>query len=185
MDDVPWHFLAHLDSRNPSQSQCKSDSQRHYLRLKSERGDKSKLWLFCNRCGAKKRFDPFGLALVVKVMRRQPWLNESVELQTPPRIMKVNHIQIHFPISRNALVIPPESRIQKGTVVDRLYNSIEKRRLMEICRTKLQLKSTLRRLATEFRCTTEAVETAWKQIQDGYPLYGPNAASYSGTTSGR
>ena len=172
MDDVPWHFLAHLDSRNPSQSQCKADSQRHYLRLISEQGDKSKLLLSCSRCGAKNRFNPFGLAIAIKVMRRQPWLNESVELQTPPQIMKVNHIQIHHPCYRNALVIPPESRIQKGTVVDRLYNSTEKRRLMEICRTKLQWKSTLRRLATEFRCTTEAVETAWKQIQDGYPLYG-------------
>ena len=172
MDDVPWHFLAHSQARIPTQSQCRSDRHRHYLKLTRDKAASSKLWLSCGRCKAKTRFDPFELKRTIKFMRSQPWLNDSVELKNPPEIMKVNQTQIHSPITRNALVIPPESRIRKGTVVDRLYTSSEKRRLMESCKTPLQWKSTVRRIASEFRCDTGAVKTAWKQIQDGYPLYG-------------
>ena len=168
MDDVPWHYLTHLQT----QSQCRSDKHRHYLRLKRNKRDISKESLFCKRCDASQEFKPIELQYYIKVMRKQPWLNESVELQNPPEIRKVNESQIHFPISKNALVIPPESRIRKGTVVDRLYNSAAKRRLMESCKTPLQWESTVRRIASEFRCDPGTVETAWKQIQDGYPLFG-------------
>ena len=127
--------------------------------------------LICSRCGAKQRFNPFNLGPIVTCMRQQPWLREMVKVQTP-RIMQINQAHLHIPFTRNALVIPPESRIRKGTAVDRLYSSIEKRHLLDGCRTSLQHKSALRRIATEFRSTTSAVEKAWKQIQSGYPLYG-------------
>lgn len=174
MDDVPWHYLAHPppDARNKAQAQCRLDTQRYYLRLTLDKVDSSKARLSCGRCHAGTRFKPSELEHKIAVMRRQPWLNESVELQNSPKILKVNDPRIHFSIPNNALVIPPESRILKGTVVDRLYNSGEKRRLMESCKTPLQWKSTVRRIASEFRCNTGVVKKAWKQIQDGYPLYG-------------
>ena len=175
MDDVPWHSLAHSQASKTgrqTQSKCRSDTHEYYLRLNPDKTGGSKAWLSCGRCGAETRFEPFDLRHNIKFMRRQPWLNESVKLSKHPEILKVNQIQIHFPIFKNALVIPPESRIRKGTIVDRLYNSSEKRRLMESCKTPLQWKSTVQRIASEFRCDTGAVETAWKQIQDGYPLFG-------------
>jgi len=172
MDDVPWHYLAHSQTRDPTQAQCRPDTHGYYLRLVRDKADSSKSRLLCASCGAGTRFNPSELQHTIGFMRRQPWLSESVELQNPPEIMRVNEIQIHYPRSRNALVIPPESRIRKGTIVDRLYNSAEKRRLMESCKTPLQWKSTVRRIASEFRCDPGAVETVWEQIQDGYPLFG-------------
>lgn len=172
MDDVPWHFLTHLNARGLTQSQCRPDTRRHYLYLRPDKEGRSKLNLYCAKCKAQTVFNPFDLKQAIKSMRRQPWLNERVELEGPPEILKVNQIQIHFPLTRNALVIPPESRIRKGTVVDRLYTSAEKRRWMESCRTALQWKSAVRRIATEFRCGTEAIEKAWQQIKEGYPLFG-------------
>jgi len=170
MDDVPWHFLAHIQAGG--ESRCRRDTQQHYLRLLSDKEDKSRQTLYCARCNAKTSFNPFNLKQTIKSMRRQPWLGESVALENPPEILRVNQIQIHFPLTRNALVIPPESRIRKGTVVDRLYTSVEKRRMVESCRTALQWKSAVRRIATEFKCDTEAVKEAWRQIRDGYPLFG-------------
>jgi hypothetical protein len=171
MDDVPWHFLCHIDPNRPAQSQCRPDTHSHYLRFERDKVDSRKGRIKCGRCLAEKRFDPIALRHSIKYIRHQPWLQDSVKLEPPPEILKVNDIRVHLSIRTDALIIPPESRIKKGTVVDRLYSSVEKRRLMETCKTPLQWKSTVRRIAGEFRCGTDTVEKAWKEIQNGYPLY--------------
>ena len=172
MDDLPWHHLAHSDAVSQKQFQCRNDTQEHYLRFSRDKQDQSKITLLCERCGVRTSFNPYYLKALIKFMRPQPWINESVELETPPEIMKVNHIQVHYPQTRNALVIPPESRIRKGTVLDRLYNSANKRRLIESCKTPLQRSNAIRRIASEFRCLDKDVESALKMIREGYPLYG-------------
>ena len=172
MDDIPWHFLAHLNPCHQKQSQCKRDNFRYYLRLEKPAEGQRYDMLVCTRCGAKNRFNPYNLGPIIKHMRKQPWINEMVELQIPPEIKKITQIETHIPHTKNALVIPPESRILKGTVVDRLYSSMEKRRSLESGKTKLQRNSALRRIAAEYRSTPEAVEKAWQEIQKGYPLYG-------------
>jgi len=82
MDDVPWHFLAHSQARIPTQSQCRSDRHRHYLKLTRDKADSSKLWLSCGKCKAKTRFNPFELKRTIKFMRSQPWLNDLSSLKT-------------------------------------------------------------------------------------------------------
>ena len=172
MDDLPWHYLAHRKGISPEQVQCRNDAAKHYLRFSRDKKDLAKTWLACELCKAKTLFDPFFLKTFIKFMRFQPWLSDSVELENPPEIVKVNDIRVHYPKTRKALVIPPESRIRKGTVVDRLYNSADKRRLIETYKTGLPRKNTIRRIASDFRCLDSEVETAWKQIEGGYPLYG-------------
>jgi hypothetical protein len=172
MDDIPWHYLAHLESKSPSQFQCRKDNQIPYLYL-NKTTDRSQTSLSCSRCGAERKFNSSLGNRINRMDRRQPWLRESVPLKTGPQIMRVNDIRIHIPINKSALVIPPESRIKKGTVVDRLYNSSAKRRRMESCKPySLAWRSTIRGMAGEFRCPVEDVEAAWKQIENGYPLYG-------------
>jgi hypothetical protein len=171
MDDVPWHYLAHSESRTPSQIQCRNNPKKQYLRLeKAADGKKSRL--SCELCGAKVQFD-LSLKKRIRFMRRQPWLKESIALESSPIIMKANDIRVHLSIVLTAIVIPPESRIVKNTIVDRLYTSTAKRSRLEKAKPgTLIWRSEVRTMAGEFNCSMEEIESAWKMISQGYPLYG-------------
>ena len=83
---------------------------------------------------------------------------------------------LHFPVTKNALVIPPESRIRKGTVLDRLNRNSQKQQQIHNARTPLARKAALLQIASEFRCSVADVEAALREIDNeidkGYPSYG-------------
>lgn len=87
-------------------------------------------------------------------------------------ILEIGDVRVHSPETRTALVIPPESRIRKGTVVDRLYSSTDRQEEIRECRTGLQRRTTLSRIAAEWGCGIDDVEEALEEIDLGYPLYG-------------
>jgi len=78
-------------------------------------------------------------------------------------------------VAVSALVIPPESRVRKGTVVDRLYRNSDARARLENlknAKTELDKKSRLNLLSDEFNCTVQEIEDAYEDILKGYPNYG-------------
>ena len=175
MNDVPWHYLTHKDSRNIKQRQCKEDRKESYLQLRADRTKGQKL--SCRTCGAETAFSagikiPFGSNTPC-----QPWLKEppdSTEGSAPAEVLEINDVRVHSAITRNALVIPPESRIRKGTVVDHLCRSSQKRQQIEQAKNPLSRKVAFKRLAAEMLCTPEEIEQAWNEINEGYPRDGKN-----------
>ena len=169
--DVPWHALAHANAGRPEQRQCLADWTSPYLRVVAvDRGYRVECTR--KRCGAygslPHRF-PFS-----DRGWQQPWFSEPP--RTPPDelawVLEINDVRVHSPETSTALVIPPESRIRRGTVVDRLYGSREKQAVIRDARPGLQRTATLRRIANEFGCTQDDVERALVEIDQGYPLYG-------------
>lgn len=175
--DVPWHFLAHQGARDPSQRNCKVQDQ---LRL-IERGYEERI-LRCGACRAGTRFRGdervgFGQG------RMQPWTKDDL---VPPievgeegdqelaQVLVINDTRVYVPVAESVLVIPPESRVRKGTVVDRLYRNSGDRSRIDAARTPLARKGVIRTLATEYRCSTKDIETALADLARGYPLYGEN-----------
>jgi len=171
--DVPWHFLAHKDTRDPRKRNCKVKDQ---LRL-IERGYEERI-LRCGACHAETRFRGdervgFGHG------RMQPWTKDNM---VPPgegdqdlaQVLVINDTRVYVPVAESVLVIPPESRVRKGTVVDRLYRNSGDRSRIDQARTPLARKGTIRTLATEYRCSTKDIETALADLARGYPLYGEN-----------
>lgn len=178
--EVPWHFLAHRHARNPKQIACGEDRGETYLRLVQVRG--GQLQLECRRSDCKAREDvregtPMGFATT---RLQQPWL-KSADLVTPEReddtrsqalLLGVNDVRVHTAETRSAIVIPPESRIRKGSVVDRVYSSSDLRRKVAEARNILARRSALRQAAQELRCEVADIEDALAEIEAGYPLYG-------------
>lgn len=175
--DVPWHFLAHQDAREPTQRNCKVQDQ---LRL-IERGYEERI-LRCGACGVGTRFRGdervgFGQG------RMQPWTKDDL---VPPievaeegdkdlaQVLAINDTRVYLPVAESVLVIPPESRVRKGTVVDRLYRNSGDRSRIDGARTPLARKGIIRTLATEYRCKSNDIETALADLARGYPLYGEN-----------
>jgi hypothetical protein len=168
LSDVPWRYLAHRDTRNPEQKQCKA---RDRLVLSSEHV------LSCKACGARTKFDDrerigFGVG------RRQPWADEKAEAPVQEasgqgaQILRINDVRVYSPVGERVLVIPPESRLRQGTVVDRLYRNSEERARIDNASSDFKRRSALRTLATDYRCTTQDIEAALAEIENGYPLYG-------------
>ena len=165
---VPWHRLAHDDGRHPIRRECRADRRQPYLKVVSiGRGHAVR----CTRCCASgplpERF-PFGRTW------QQPWfpVPPPQRLDEPAWVLAINDVRVHTPETVNALVIPPESRIRRGTVVDHLYGSTEKQKAIRGARPGLHRKTVLRQVAREFGCPPEEVERAQAEIDRGYPFLG-------------
>ncbi len=167
--EVPWHALAHPEPRSPAQRACLADWESPYLAIRpADRGYR----VLCTRCRAsgpiESRF-PYS-----EHEWQQPWLRKPPENRPEGLawILEINDVRIHSPETRTALVIPPESRIRKGTVVDRLYSSTDRQEEIRKSRTGLPRRATLRGIAVEWGCRVDEVEEALKEIDRGYPLFG-------------
>lgn len=168
--DVPWHWLAHHTSmQHPVRRACRADWRHPYLEVVSKGRDHE---VRCTRCRASGRLPQrvtFGAGTW-----QQPWFPEP-----PPEapdgtawVLAINDVRVHTPETANALVIPPESRIRRGTVVDRLFSSTDKQKAIRDARPGLHRKTVLRQIAQEFGCTPDKVERAQTEIDQGYPLHG-------------
>jgi hypothetical protein len=176
--DVPWHFLAHQGARAPTQRNCKVQDQLRLIESGYEERD-----LRCDACRAETRFRGdervgFGRG------RMQPWTKDVL---VPPRegiekdandlaqaqVLTINDTRAYVPIAVSVLVIPPESRVRKGTVVDRLYRNSGDRSRIDDARHRTK-ERIIRELAAAYRCTPNDIETALADIAHGYPLYGEN-----------
>ena len=167
--DVPWHLLAHADVRNPNRRHCSPDRQRPYLKL-GEQGGRE---VVCTRCHSRGGFPqrlPFP-----STTWQQPWIHEPPV--DPPDdeqawLLELNDVRVHTPVNRTALVIPPESRIRRGTVVDRLYSNSRNQGRIRNARNPLARKVAIKQVANEYNCTAEEIKGALGEIDGGYPLYG-------------
>ncbi|MCY4489364.1 MAG: DUF1998 domain-containing protein [Deltaproteobacteria bacterium] len=167
--DVPWHILAHADDRNPNQHQCKPDRGKPYLRLVEQAGRQ----VVCTRC--RSRGDIHQRHPFPRTTWQQPWVHKppvDPDHGEPAWLLQLNDVRVHAPVNRTALVIPPESRIRRGTVVDRLYSHSRNQQRIRNAKTPLARKTALRRVSSEYNCTVEEIEEALKDIAQGYPLYG-------------
>jgi hypothetical protein len=172
LDDVPWHWMAHNQAERQG---CREDREHPHPYLTLTRDPKRGFrWtLHCERCGSPaKPFDP-GAKLPMADTTRQPWQRGPTprrEGRPPGQILEVSDPRLYFPQTRSGLVIPPESRRDPHSIVDRL--SCNQRHCDEIARRRRSRGAVLARLADEYGCTKAVMEDAWRQIKEGYPNYG-------------
>ena len=164
LDEVPWHYLAHLNSARL----CQPDYDSSYLRFDTDRNGKRVIK--CTRCGSQGVFENRKIPFIG---RQQPWIDgETPELEDDElvEILEVNNPGVYLPESVSALVIPPESRINKTTLVAKLYNNSKLLREIETITIPLRKKSKFRQIASQYRASIDDVKAALQQIQQGYPF---------------
>ena len=165
LDEVPWHVICHKNFKG----KCEPDYQKSYLKFSADKNGTT--IIRCTRCNSFNKFEKQQLGFI---NRPQPWIYESAELgeNFKATIVEVNDSSAYSPVSTPALVIPPESRISKNTVVDRLHNNSTALRELESIRIPLRKKGKLKSLASEYRCTVEDIKNAIDEINNGYPNFG-------------
>jgi hypothetical protein len=171
--EVPWHYLTHKDARSPEQRGCNVTDRLRLVETEASRR------LICGACKSEALFRG-GERLGFGTGRQQPWTHDDLTpVREPPnaapdqlaQVLAINDTRVYSPASDLALVIPPESRVRKGTAVDRLYRSTQDRRAIDAARTPLARKAAIRQIAESYRCTPDDVELALQDIEQGYPLY--------------
>ena len=171
--DVPWHDLAHQRARHPEQRQCRADWTEPYLELSETGADRR---IRCGRCRSEDNFASSALPRIPFPSRtwQQPWIRKppAQSPDAPALLVEINDVRVHSASTRTALVIPPESRIRRGTIIDRLYGSTRSQQSIRHARNLLARKAAVRRLAGELRSTPGEIEQAIREIDRGYPLYG-------------
>ena len=179
--DAPWHGLVHADARNPEQRECRPDWTQPYLKLaETATGRRA----FCTRCNSEANFSSGALPRIPfpPGTWQQPWIREppAHSPDSPDSlalVVEINDVRVHSPSTRTALVIPPESRIRRGTITDRLYVSTKGQRRILNAKNPLARRAAVRRLASDYGCTAEEIEQAVKEIGRGYPLYGESVTA--------
>jgi hypothetical protein len=177
MADIPWHRFAHNKNANQKQKQCQPDVHQPYLKLIKKKGIAYEL--SCKKCRASAQFRP-GAQVFYGNLSCQPWLKKNLEPsqnQTEEKtdlaeILTINDTRVHNPINKSAIVIPPESRIRRGSLVDRLYTNTQRRKEIDRPMSPFEKKRLMMRVASEFRCASSQVEDAIHEIKKGYPYYG-------------
>ncbi|MDY0073904.1 MAG: DUF1998 domain-containing protein [Thauera sp.] len=183
--DVPFRYLAHQEAREPAQQACRSSDQ-----LELVEPAKGKRRLRCRACNAASDFRG-DEQLPFLAHGSQPWTRGDLPPQVqsealpqlPPeqedgaslaKVLSINDARTYLPDTVSVLIIPPESRIRKGTVVDLLYRNSAERKKIDDARNPLARKSVIAQLASQYRCQPGDIEHALSDLERGYPLYGEN-----------
>lgn len=173
LTECPWHYLLHKDASSSEQKKCEVRDQMRLVETGASRT------LHCDACKVSERFrgderEGFGTG------RQQPWTPDDLApvRETPnatrdefAQVLAINDTRVYSPKSGLALVIPPESRVRKGTAVDRLYRSTQDRKTIDAARTPLARKAAIGQIAQAYRCAPRDVEAALQDIEQGYPSY--------------
>lgn len=174
MDDVPWHWLLHRGGN------CWHDWQKQTIKLnENNTGQRWKLsCLVCNKMIDQD--DNINQHAGLKVFRHQPWLNDNDAAPQVPegivpevRLADISSPGLYSVPMCSALVIPPESRVERGSVIDLLYRNGPAMVALKNARNNLRRNQEMAKLARVFHCNPNDIFVAWQNIDqvNGYPLY--------------
>ena len=161
--EVPWHYICHIKS----EIKCEPDYNAEYLRLTTNQNGKR--IVKCIRCGSQQIFEK---AKINSIYQQQPWIfdgSPQLDENDKLELLEVNNPGVYIPQRVNALVIPPESRINQSTVVDKLYRNSKLCREIDRIIIPILRKKKINDVARELNTSSEEVKQALKEINDGYP----------------
>ena len=181
ISDVDWKFIAH---RTAGDHTCERNDSLYFNETSGE--------LSCKACGALTKFTGKEENLNYGRRNQQPWLidcpaPEEHQRDGKAKIRKVNDISIYTAETATALVIPPESRIDKGSVVANLYANYEDfasiTKSLKNARNPLQQKNVWTKWRGKYKATVDEIKEAYNSIQNGdYP---PNKSELENITPGQ
>ena len=168
LDDVPWHYICH--QKPNSNVNCKVDFSATYLKFATKINGKR--IIKCTKCNTRNYYEKTKSSVINKL---QPWIYGKAPVYDEDddvEIFEVNDLRVYFPERVNALVIPPESRICKTSIIHQLFNNSKLCRELDNIKIPLRKKGALKKIATQYRCSVDEIKESLKQITNGYPFFG-------------
>ena len=160
LKDVPWHDICHRDGGG----RCEEDYSKSYLEIVP--GDKGKKIVRCTRphCNSSNVFEQSNTKFNGSF---QPWENDLTTSSGPKlfTVMEVNDPRAYMSKKKRAIALPPETNIDKDSLVYKLCcNSVKVKEIQSETRP-LKKKRLLIGVANEYRCSVEDVQQALSSIE--------------------
>ncbi len=138
MDDLPWPYLVHRDTRNQTQRTCQNRTQM-FFRPADAKNHRARVE--CKACGARLGLQGLPARTFlggVKCRGKQPWIRDEDECDARADSGSLVAVGLgdhyaHYPVVISALDIPPESRLDpRDDIGRRLRDHTDWRLLQEI-----------------------------------------------------
>lgn len=161
--NVPWHKICH----RKQQSHCAPERGKSYLKIMS--GDRGKKIVTCTKCSSSTAFEHtnFEEQYLYQVSEK---LSSSQESGITYTVMEVNDPRLYMPESQQALVIPPESNIDKNSLTFKLHSRSQLVKELKEAKRNLQRKKLMKRAVRELSCTEAELEAVLAQEEVKRPL---------------
>ncbi len=177
--DVPWHYICHLPPPPPQtqtqkQTNCKADYSKAYLEIIP--GQKGRKSVRCTLCDSTHDFEQSDTKFKGSEHPFQPWskdskdkniLKNSTEKNAPVlhTIMEVNDPRAYSANKKRAIVIPPESNVNKNSIIYKLScNSGFLKKIQDESR-HLKRKKMLISAANDLRCSVGDIKKSLIEIE--------------------
>ena len=142
--DVPWHYICHRNQQN----KCVQETHTAYLKIKNVRAGKKQI--YCTKCNAKSYFEK----TVFKGKSGDSYL-----------ITEVNDARIYTPHTERALVIPPESNIDRNSIAYQLQSNSQLLSAIQNATRPLQKKREIKAATTKLKCSEKVLMDAIASLE--------------------
>ena len=162
--DVDWHYMAH----GRKSKHCPRTTDVAYLELIQNPNNLVR----CTKCHS---MGWQGMARFGRKTWQQPWVRKPAEksiADSMAEIMSIGDSRIYREEKHISLVIPPESRIRRDSIVDRLYRNSDDQRTINQAGSDFERNIEIRRIAIRYGCDRKEICEALEEIENGYPLDG-------------
>lgn len=160
--DVPWHYICHRKSNTAAQQQCRHNTHEAYLKL--ELNERGRWEIHCKKCKATEQIDGTDFH---HNTHKQPGLTERRPVgvdQITYTVMEVNDPRVFSAMSERALVIPPESNVDKESLVYKLMQQSQLVAAIKGAKRNLQKQREKKKAMRELKCTEEELFAALNEI---------------------
>lgn len=156
--DVPWHYICHRGKG----IKCEPDYSADYLELLS--ANKGKKRVRCIKCGCSEVFEQINFQSKENI---QPWFkevdnNSDAKLFT---VMEINDPRVYASHKERAIVIPPESNVDKNSLASKLDENKEFIKSLKDESRYNKKQKILIRAANYYRCTVQDIIEALNVIE--------------------
>lgn len=145
--DVPWHKICHRNS----QKRCIPVLEKSYLKVVN--GDKGKKAIKCENCGSKADFEYANFKLKEHFQVKEKVGSLQEEAGITYTVMEVNDPRVYSPQNERALVIPPESSIDRNSLKYKLELNLQLVNEIKGATRGLQRKKLIKRATSALNCT--------------------------------
>lgn len=142
--DVPWHYICHRGK----QKRCVEEANMAYLKIEDGSGKKT---VHCTKCGARETF-------------------EQTQFQSRSKdtyiVTEVNDARTYTPHTQRALVIPPESNIDRDSIAYQLQSHSQLIKDIKSATRRLQKKRAIQTAIRKLKCSEDQLLTALDNIEN-------------------
>lgn len=161
LSDVPWHFLCHKNKK----TECRIEKGGSYLKLVVD--DKGRSKVECKKCGSSGFFERADFQRKEHLqagIKLDKSLNDNPIIYT---VMEVNDPRVFSATNERAVVIPPESNIDRNSLDYRLQQHSQMVSDIKNATRGLQRRREIKKAMRKFQCTEEDLLTALDTIDRG------------------